>query len=82
MLTQTKVRNEGNTLCMAEKLNPKGTFAIIVVFSANFYNTNGNKYNDLREKNQVETKTGLSKCLRGLPKPKQKSLVQRDDKFC
>ena len=69
MLTQTKVSNEGNTLCsMAEKLNPKGTFAIIVVFSANFYNTKGNKYNDLRGKNQVETKTGLSKCLRGFAK--------------
>ena len=37
MLTQTKVRNEGNTLCsMAENLNLKGNFAIIVIFSANF----------------------------------------------
>ena len=47
MLTQTKVRNEGNTMrSVAENLNPEGSFAIIVVFSANFHNNKGNKYND------------------------------------
>ena len=43
---------------VAENLNPEGSFAIIVVFSANFYNIKGSKYNDSRKKIKSRKKLG------------------------